>query len=219
MYKFILATLFFLSWAFYELSGGEDFVPGAQLAGSEVSTTALPQAEPQPSGGLIAAAQAADSSAQVMPAVASANEAMLAPAPAVINRSDAAKAPTKVLAEVIEAPKRDILTKLDPSVADLPRATVSEVVFNDLGIGSALRPEGEDAAAQPAAAARDIRTVSGNRVNLRMGPGTNYNVLTSLTRGDEVEVLQQPGNGWVKLKSVKGNSIGWMAEYLVSAAD
>ncbi|MCA0919090.1 SH3 domain-containing protein [Pseudooceanicola nanhaiensis] len=217
MHKFILSTLFILSWAFYELSGGEDFVPGAQLAEAPVSTTSLPQAEPKPSGGFIAAAQAADSSAQVMPAVAAANEAVLTPTPAVATTTRIA--PTKVMAEPIEAPKRDILAKLDPSVADLPRATISAVVFDETGMGSALRPEGGEAAAEPAAAGRDIRTVSGNRVNLRMGPGTNYNVLTSLSRGDEVEVLQQPGNGWVKLKSMNGNSIGWMAEYLVSAAD
>lgn len=64
----------------------------------------------------------------------------------------------------------------------------------------------------------DIRKVTGRRVNMRQGPGTQYSVVSSLGAGDEVEVLQTPGNGWLKLQVVSTGRIGWMADWLVSEA-
>lgn len=61
----------------------------------------------------------------------------------------------------------------------------------------------------------DVRQVSGNRVNLRNGPGTQYNVLSKLTRGEQVAVLQDPGNGWLKLRVVETKRVGWLAASLV----
>ena len=66
----------------------------------------------------------------------------------------------------------------------------------------------------------DYRTVTGNRVNLRAGPSTSYDVVTKLRRSDDVEVLQDPGTGWVKLRSFEGNDIGWMsADFLEVASN
>ena len=65
-------------------------------------------------------------------------------------------------------------------------------------------------------AGSDIRAVSGDRVNLREGPGTNYSVIDQLVRGDKVEVLQDEGEGWVKLRPVGGGTIGWMASFLLT---
>ena len=65
----------------------------------------------------------------------------------------------------------------------------------------------------------DIRTISGNNVNMRMGPGTRYNVVAKLRRETEVQVLQNPGNGWLKLRVVESGRVGWMAEFLVTAAN
>ena len=58
--------------------------------------------------------------------------------------------------------------------------------------------------------------MSGDRVNMRNGPSTSYNVITQLTRGTEVEVLEIPGNGWVRLKVQASGEIGWMAERLLT---
>ena len=66
------------------------------------------------------------------------------------------------------------------------------------------------------AAAIDLRAVNGNRVNMRNGPGTNYQVLDKLVRGDEAEVLQEPGNGWVKIRVISSGRIGWMASRLLT---
>ena len=57
----------------------------------------------------------------------------------------------------------------------------------------------------------DYRSIAGGGVNLRRGPGTSFAVISQLVRGDEVEVLSDPGAGWVKLRALKGNHVGWMA--------
>lgn len=62
----------------------------------------------------------------------------------------------------------------------------------------------------------DFRRVTGNRVNMRNGPGTQYSIVGKLLRDDEVEVLQDPGIGWVKLQVMETGRIGWMSSKLLS---
>lgn len=64
--------------------------------------------------------------------------------------------------------------------------------------------------------AADIRSVSGAAVNVRGGPGTNFSVVNRLVLGDEVEVLQDPGEGWVQLRPLNGGPVGWMASFLLT---
>ncbi|MGR1583453.1 SH3 domain-containing protein [Thalassobius sp. S69A] len=64
--------------------------------------------------------------------------------------------------------------------------------------------------------APDIRKVAGSRVNMRMGPATSYNIVLRLTRGTRVQVLQEPGNGWVKLRVEENGRVGWMASRLLT---
>ena len=80
---------------------------------------------------------------------------------------------------------------------------------------AATKPDTATAAAQPEAAPPDIRQVTATRVNLRNGPSTQYNVILKLTQGTRVEILQEPGNGWVKLKVAENGRIGWMASRLL----
>lgn len=72
--------------------------------------------------------------------------------------------------------------------------------------------------AEEEAAAADRRRVTGNVVNMRAGPSTKYDVLDQLRRGDEVEVLRDPGNGWVKLRVRSTQRIGWMYEGLLTTS-
>lgn len=65
----------------------------------------------------------------------------------------------------------------------------------------------------------DLREVTASRVNLRNGPGTRYSVLDKLVRGDEVQVLSNNGDGWIKLRVKSSNQVGWMADYLVTASN
>jgi len=41
-------------------------------------------------------------------------------------------------------------------------------------------------------------------------------VVNRLILGDEVEVLQDSGDGWVQLRPLNGSPIGWMASFLLS---
>ena len=53
-------------------------------------------------------------------------------------------------------------------------------------------------------------------MNVRGGPGTNFDVVGKLTRGTEVEVLAENVDGWVEMRSVDGATLGWMADFLLN---
>lgn len=65
----------------------------------------------------------------------------------------------------------------------------------------------------------EYRVVSGTRVNLRSGPGTTHAVVAQLVRDQEVEILTDEGDGWVKLRALDGNDIGWMSGKFLAATD
>ncbi|SMX46685.1 SH3 domain-containing protein [Maliponia aquimaris] len=74
--------------------------------------------------------------------------------------------------------------------------------------------EGTPVLAQPdlLSAEPEFRTVTGTRVNLRDGPATSFDVVTQLFEGDEVEVLEDSGDGWVRLRTLNGEQVGWMSD-------
>lgn len=114
----------------------------------------------------------------------------------------------------------------------VPTATVTRAAFDPTEVAAQARPEVQAATKttpeppkpqdDPAITtidetpAPDIRTVAGSRVNMRMGPATSYNVVLRLTRGTRVLVLQEPGNGWVKLRVEESGRVGWMASRLLA---
>jgi uncharacterized protein YgiM (DUF1202 family) len=53
-------------------------------------------------------------------------------------------------------------------------------------------------------------------VNVRGGPGTDFGIVTRLVRGDEVEILEDNGDGWVRLRLLGGGTEGWMADFLLT---
>ncbi|MEM6477506.1 MAG: SH3 domain-containing protein [Pseudomonadota bacterium] len=78
--------------------------------------------------------------------------------------------------------------------------------------------EPEQVAATPLASV-DLRIVNGSRVNMRTGPGTNYQVLSQLLRGEEAEVLSSNDAGWVKIRALSTGRVGWMAERLLTRSN
>lgn len=54
-------------------------------------------------------------------------------------------------------------------------------------------------------------TVTGNSVNVRSGPGTNYDIVASVVKGDTVTKLGVDGE-WYRIKT--GNITGYIANYL-----
>lgn len=63
----------------------------------------------------------------------------------------------------------------------------------------------------------DIRQIVGDAANMRSGPSTDFDKVQQLSRGTSVEVLDRLG-AWVNLRDVETGQTGWMADWLISAA-
>ncbi|KMK66086.1 SH3 domain-containing protein [Puniceibacterium sp. IMCC21224] len=209
MTRFILLSFGFLAWAFYEMSGGGDF-----RAGSVTLSSPLAQSEAAQTPDVVARA---DTSAAELTGVA---RAALAPDP-----SSNLGVTLTAVAPVTSVPQVDT----DAGVASLPQQQDKAAIAEALTLAlESQEPATEEAAEtlqvvedlQPSIydTSGDLREVAGNRVNLRNGPGTDYGVVTRLGRGDAVVVLEEPGNGWLKLQVVDSASVGWMADFLVTAS-
>lgn len=182
MYKFIFLTFAFLSWAFYEMSGGAEFEPAQPVAKAE------PAAKP--------------TTAKDTPVV----KAAVAPEPAAQSVPEVTRAAYTAPSYSLGKPAEEELAAVDPAVlASFSNALTGEPVVEDSAVAEQI--------------ALDLRQVTGNRVNMRNGPGTDYSIVSRLQRGDSVEVLSEPGNGWLKLRVADTGRIGWMADFLVSSAN
>ncbi|WP_407494982.1 SH3 domain-containing protein [Pseudooceanicola sp. MF1-13] len=193
MSKFIFLTFIFLAWAFYEMSGGQDFEPMVPTA----------EAEPAKKDAIQVSTRSEDAATDTTPVIAP-----KATQPAV----------TRV---AFSQPNFDLRTPNEEELAAVDPAVLAS-------FGNVVGREQEAPGAAPASGAievavdnvgPDMRSVTGNRVNMRNGPGTNYSIVGRLARGDEVEVLSDPGNGWLKLRVSESGRIGWMADFLLTAAD
>lgn len=60
-----------------------------------------------------------------------------------------------------------------------------------------------------------LATVTGDVVNLRTGPGTNFPVAAKLKKGDVVTIREQ-AFGWYRVVLADQATIGWVASWLVS---
>ena len=200
MARFIIVTFGFLAFAFYEMSGGADF----DAEETRLSRIEAPVVVEEETLAPIAVADVAPALPENVTRVSlnlnSVND-VLRPQRNV--RTTAAR-PRPTEAEVTET----ALSEEEPTII-LPSLIVDAAVITPVDFNA---PAAEEAVAT----ARDVRAVSARSVNVRGGPGTNYSVVNRLTRGAEVEVLQDPGNGWVKLRPLNGGTIGWMADYLLS---
>jgi len=112
------------------------------------------------------------------------------------------------------------LSPINKPLVDAIQASVIAASFTDAPAAapkSAAEALALEAAKQAALRAQltDIRSVSGSRVNMRQGPGTNYGVVATLTRGMETEVLEIL-NGWARIRVVENGNVGWMAERLLA---
>ena len=173
MDSFILLTFAFLGWAFYELSGGADFEPRH-----------LRMSGPRQAGDLRPSAPGRSERADAPHRRAS------------VGADDAgARQPEQRRAQP------DLWTCR--AVPPQPHAHVTRASARASGesrvIASRLRttsPTGSVVTARQ----QDLRVVAGNRVNMRAGPGTDYDVIAKLNAATQVEVLRDPGNGWVKLR-------------------
>ena len=210
MKHLVILSFLFLGLAFYQLSGGASFDPDQERT---LRQEARAQAE---------AAQEAERELARAARVKPVTQVALAPstpAPAPILPTTVAQTPVHA-----PLPTSEVSTNVAVTPPEPTPDTTTEVAFDPAEITSdpqdliptelitALR---EEFAASP----KDMRQVRSARVNLRQGPGTRYDIVGKLTQGQEVEVLQAPGAGWVKLQVVETQRIGWMSERLLTAQD
>lgn len=206
MGKFILITFGVMGWAFYEMSGGADFEPASvRLANaSPVTQTDLSDPEngisiksvtPQ----VTAAVVTDDTELRVDNAVMRSDVDLTQ----VTSANDARPVPA------IEAQNASYQDPAQTDTADSQIVMQSLIVRDDplTATNASLQPE----------PAGDIRTVSATRVNVRGGPGTNFGVVSKLGEGDAIEVLEDNGDGWVRMRPLDGGSEGWMADFLLNA--
>ena len=61
-------------------------------------------------------------------------------------------------------------------------------------------------------------TVTATSLNVRSGAGTSYSVITKLSKGTVVDVIESASNGWKKIKT-SGGTIGWASgDYLTTGS-
>lgn len=209
MKRFILLSFGFLGWAFYEMSGGADFEPrSVQIA----RMNPAPQVQEQ----------TVVTSAAEQPGTDTAFVDTDPP----LNASDDSVTRVSLNLTAIS----DILENsgsVDPDVTDAAVSADDSGVPQNVGnltssadtpaiIPSLINPNDGLSTASYSSSEGDIRIVSGNRVNVRGGPGTNFGVVTKLAEGDAVRVVLDNGDGWVKMQPLDGSPEGWMADFLLT---
>lgn len=192
MKTFILLTFGFLGFAFYEMSGGADFEP----ASARMAAATEPQTTPAP--------QAAEPAASVT--VASA---------ASITKIDSSASVTRVALDLTSV--GDAAAVETPSEPARSTARIIDSAQTPQIILPSLIATTNTNASDTGAGAGDIRIVSGNRVNVRGGPSTDFGIVSKLGRGDEVRILEDNGDGWVRMQPLDGGEAGWMADFLLTS--
>lgn len=176
-------TLLVLGMCWYELSGGENFVPGD----TGVTLVAVPEsARPAPD-----------------------TQVASAEAPAEPQERSAAAQLVQASAELASGLRSPIISTANAAPADpqaaVPQATVQKASFEATAPAAAPEPE--------------LHEVTGTVVNLRMGPGTSFNVTGQLREGTRVKILREmEGGSWVKLRAVDEGRIGYMSARFVAPA-
>lgn len=190
MRTFVVLSFLLMGWAYWVLSGGSGFAPEAW---PEVAEVATGEAEAPP----VVEITRADASLDDLPL-----------APAGPEGTDLATlrapSPSPEPAEPL-APAEALLALAPEMAAPLaPRPETAEA------------PEAANLEAAAPVAAPDLRAVTGDAVNLREGPGTDFAVVGRMGRGDRAEVLEA-ADGWMRVRSPAGE--GWMAERFLGAAE
>ena len=207
MYRiYIPLTFLFLGLAFYGGSGGSDFVPQTRAE------------QPAPDTGPVGDTTTADAATADDDATFTAQpDPQPEPQPIAESPAPAAPAPSAAAdpVAIAQAVAEAATAAADGAFTSLADARSNQIGFsNDAGAIPTPAPE-----ADPTALLADVRTVTGDRVNMRSGPGTAYPVLATLELGTQVAVLEQTSNGWARIEVAETFETGWMSLRLLSEPD
>ncbi len=198
MTRLIVLTFVALGWCFYVMSGGPDFEPRGLRSDQPERVAAAPSpAQVVPAKPEELVTRAALSKPEPPVEVPSAQ----LPADVVIFEED--EAPTLAGFPSFANPNTNItLASLEDGLTGLRQTAPAEQ-------GEAI------AASQDLEPEKDIREISGTRVNMRDGPGTIYPIITKVSIGQKVEVLSDSGTGWLRLRVLPAQQVGWVSASLV----
>ena len=214
MKAYIWVTFGLLGFGYYQASGGADFEPGQQSVAVFAAVDAL---EAKPLHEVAAADPAPDEALLKMELLSASVElapiqvaqfAIMDPTSVVPIKDVQPASAADATDGVVLAALRTIETMPD----EMP--PVAEAAVSEKRVSLVLPVE--NSAPEPAVAAQpDLRAVNGTRVNLRDGPSTDHGVVAKLGLGTEVEVLEDPGEGWVRLQVLPEGAVGWTADFLL----
>ena len=179
MKMYVWLSFAVMGWAYYEISGGSDFVPEQAPTVAETETAA--------DENLIARTRSP--------------EILIAPAPSVSTLEPIETPVEEQVEQVAEAEPTPAPAELEP--------VTERVAFT---AESAPAPVEDTTFTAPPL---DIRQVAGSRVNMRVGPSTDFDVITTLDDGTEMEVLEVNVDGWANVIIIDSGVEGWMAERLL----
>ena len=198
MRSFILVSFLVMGAVYWEASGGARFRPEAwpEAAATEGAEDAAEDTDAVagPAGPVEVVTRARTQPGDIADVAPS-----LALAPRALPLPDATPVSA---AEALAAVAPDLAT---PDLAG--PASVAEAL-------ASLDAAPDAPGAAPAGAAR--RRVTGDRVNVREGPGTGYGVVAQLAAGDVAEVIEADGD-WVRVRA-GGGAEGWMSGRFLEGA-
>lgn len=203
MTRLMLVTFAMLGWCFYVMSGGSEFEPRGTRAEAPPVVAAAEKPEPRP----LVPSPATELVTKVALRPAKPSE----PKPEPIPAADAVDAEA-LLAQIAAGLNSDL------SSFDNTGGTFSLASLDENAAVQVLDTEAEpEAAAAPAPVEppKDIRIVSGTRVNMRDGPGTIYPIIGKARMGQQVEVLSESGTGWLRLRVLPEQQVGWISSSLI----
>lgn len=228
MNKFVVLAFVFFAVVFYEASGGADFDPEAARLAAIETRQARETARLSAGPGIIVTQALAPARAPLaVPRVAESAQAVTGSEPVLNLVSFASVANPRAAAP--ESPPGSQETTLE----DLAATVARQEAPLDLAALAPIEPQSSApqtplprsivfpgssviASSAEVGRAQNIRVVKGALVNMRSGPGTNYDVVEQLPQATRVEVLTDTGNGWVELRPLDGGTSGWIAAFLLA---
>ncbi len=218
MKRFILLSFLFMGALFYELSGGSDFDPEATRLSAVEARQARDAAR---KAALDAPFTVPDTPPEEVVARAEPERQSVAPISLALRPFDEVNTEGTRTESRLPAVTTSVPSLVaDPATGEQadPSLSLSAFVAQTAPRPSIIFPGSSNrASSADVLDTTDVRVVTGALVNLRSGPGTNFEVVDQLSQNTRVEVLTDTGNGWVELRAVETGVTGWMAEFLLAA--
>ncbi|WP_260024729.1 SH3 domain-containing protein [Ruegeria conchae] len=200
MTRVIVITFAMLGWSFYVMSGGPDFEPRGTRAEQPVPIASAPAPKPTPAP--TSRAEELVTNVATRPVAARAEPEPLAEEETAVVLSQVAANTLPQFSAFDQDGASFTLASLEDGAAGLLQVE-TEVQDDITPTSQVIEPE------------KDIREISGTRVNMRDGPGTIYPIIAKANIGQRVEVLSDSGTGWLRLRLLPGQSVGWISASLV----